>query len=101
MTKKSYSPLIGRVTENDPVARFTVGLKQSTRVDLALYQAFYKEATGDAIERGQLIEELLKAVISKDGQFSAWKKENPAVVKTATEEAAAASKSDKDTSASQ
>lgn len=97
MTKKTYSPLIGRVTENDPVARFTVGLKQSTRIDLALYQAFYKEATGDAIERGQLIEELLKAVVSKDTQFGAWKKENPTAVKAATEEASAASKSDKDT----
>lgn len=92
MSKKTYTPSIGRVTENDPVFRFSIGLKQSTRAELGAYAAFYKDAVGDDIERGRLIEELLKQAL-KDSGFAAWKKDYPEKVKAALDEAISASQS--------
>lgn len=76
-------PLIGRVTENDPVERSTISLKLSTRKELEAYRVFYEDAMGDEIVRQKLIEEFVKMALGKDTGFAAWKKANPAKVRAA------------------
>jgi hypothetical protein len=78
--KKAYTPLIGKVTENDPLVRLTLSMKTSQMGELLAWMAFYKDATGDAIERPHAVTELLKFAIGQDKSFNAWKKDNPTLV---------------------
>jgi len=90
-TKTNAMPLIGRVTENDPIDRFSIGLKLSTRTDLEAYREYYSQATGDDIDRTKLIEELLRAAMRADNGFKTWKAEFKAEVAAISKRLAAES----------
>jgi hypothetical protein len=58
-----------KVTSIDPIARFSVSLKQSTAKLLEEYQAAYKKTYGEDIERSHLIEEILREYMQADKAF--------------------------------
>lgn len=60
---------IKKVTQNDPVERLAVSVRQSVMKTLEAYRDFYKQTYGEEIERSQLVEQILREFMASDKDF--------------------------------
>jgi hypothetical protein len=76
-----------KFTVIDPATRVAFSLKQSTRRQVEEYRLFYTTLYGHAVERGELIEQLLREWFEQDADFAKFAKsltpEQRAAVETA------------------
>lgn len=72
-------PALKQFTVVDPTERINVALKLSTRTSIEQYRLFYTASYGHGVERGELIEEVLRAFFDNDADFQRFiKKMTPA-----------------------
>jgi len=60
---------LGRVTNNDPIKRLSLGMHVSMISQLEQYQKFYQGTYGDEITPGHLVESILKKFFESDREF--------------------------------
>ena len=58
-----------KVTQNDPVERLAVSVKNSTMQMLDAYRAHYQATYGEEIEKSHLVEEMLREFMQTDKDF--------------------------------
>ncbi|VXC90292.1 conserved hypothetical protein [Burkholderia sp. 8Y] len=72
-------PALRQFTVVDPNERINIALKLSTRTSIEQYRLFYTAAYGHGVERGELVEEVLRAFFENDADFQRFiKKMTPA-----------------------
>jgi hypothetical protein len=59
-----------KVTQNDPVERLAVSVKQSTVKMIEDYRAHYKATYGEEIEKSHLVEEIIRDFILSDRDYA-------------------------------
>lgn len=53
--------------------RLTIALQETTLDTLKEYAAYYESSYGSTITQGSLVDELIAAVVAKDGDFRKWR----------------------------
>jgi hypothetical protein len=59
-----------RIVKNEPMVRLTASIKASTLALLESYQAYYRGAYGEEVERSALVDEILREFINSDKDFA-------------------------------
>lgn len=67
-------PALKQFTVVDPTDRINLSLKLSTRTAIEQYRLFYAQAYGHPVEKGELIEEVLRSFFDADGDFAKFTK---------------------------
>lgn len=80
-------PALKQFTIVDPTERINVALKLSTRATIEQYRLFYTASYGHGVERGELLEEVLRAFFDADADFQRYVKRMTAVDKAAVDKA--------------
>lgn len=76
-----------KFTTVDPTARLNFSLKLTTRRAVEEYRLFYQSSFGHAVERGELVEQLIVAFVEQDPQFAKFRTSMSAEQKSAVETA--------------
>lgn len=76
-----------KFTTVDPSQRIAVSLKQSTRRSIEEYRLFYTSLYGHPVERGELVEQLLREWFEQDADFAKFSKALTAEQRAAVETA--------------
>jgi hypothetical protein len=63
-----------KFTTVDPTARLNFSLRLSTRRAVEEYRQFYQANYGHAVERGELVEQLIVAFIEQDAEFAKFRR---------------------------
>ena len=71
---KGNTVKLKKVTSNDSNVRLTVTFKESTLKMVKQYQDYYAATYGDDIGQAQMIEEVVRALISMDKDFAVYVK---------------------------
>lgn len=67
-------PTLKKFTVVDPAERVNLSLKLSTRTCIEQYRVFYANAYSSPVERGELVEEILKSFFDEDADFQKFTK---------------------------
>lgn len=67
-------PALKQFTVVDPTDRLNISLKLSTRTAIEQYRLFYAQAYGHPVEKGELIEEVLRSFFEADSEFGKFTK---------------------------
>jgi hypothetical protein len=67
-------PTLKKFTVVDPAERVNLSLKLSTRTCIEQYRVFYATAYSSPVERGELVEEILKSFFDEDADFQRFTK---------------------------
>ena len=62
-------PALKKFTVVDPTDRLNISLKLSTRTAIEQYRVFYQNAYETPVERGELMEEVLRSFFEADADF--------------------------------
>jgi len=80
-------PALRQFTVVDPTERINVALKLSTRTCIEQYRLFYTASYGHGVERGELLEEVLRAFFDGDADFQKYVKKMTGAEKAAVDKA--------------
>lgn len=65
--------MLVKKVESDPVKQLSVSIHESTHKLIDAYMTMYEEVYGEAIQKGALVDELLKHLLTKqDKDFVKW-----------------------------
>jgi hypothetical protein len=80
-------PALKQFTVIDPTDRINLSLKLSTRTAIEQYRLFYAQAYGHPVEKGELIEEILRSFFDADADFAKFTKRITPADKAAVDKA--------------
>ncbi|NPT58128.1 hypothetical protein [Paraburkholderia elongata] len=80
-------PALKQFTVVDPTDRLNIGLKLSTRTAIEQYRLFYTQSYGHPVERGELMEEVLRSFFDNDADFQKYVKRMSTADKAAVDKA--------------
>ncbi|MFM0378435.1 hypothetical protein PQQ72_15610 [Paraburkholderia strydomiana] len=80
-------PALKKFTVIDPTDRLNVSLKLSTRTSIEQYRVFYQQSYETPVERGELIEEVLRSFFEADSDFLKFLKRMTSADKAAVDKA--------------
>lgn len=80
-------PALKQFTVIDPTDRINVGLKLTTRTAIEQYRLFYTASYGHPVERGELMEEILRSFFDNDADFQKFIKRMTVADKAAVDKA--------------
>ncbi|MEX3930046.1 hypothetical protein AB4Y36_39670 [Paraburkholderia sp. BR10936] len=80
-------PALKQFTTIDPTDRINVNLKLTTRTAIEQYRLFYTASYGHPVERGELIEEVLRSFFENDADFQKYAKRMSAEDKASVDKA--------------
>ncbi|SEC00809.1 Protein of unknown function [Burkholderia sp. WP9] len=80
-------PALKQFTVIDPTDRLNISLKLSTRTAIEQYRLFYAQAYGHPVDKGELIEEVLRSFFEADGDFAKFTKRLTSADKSAVDKA--------------
>ncbi|WP_153135363.1 DUF2274 domain-containing protein [Paraburkholderia agricolaris] len=80
-------PTLKQFTVIDPTDRINLSLKLSTRTAIEQYRLFYAQAYGHPVEKGELIEEILRSFFDADADFAKFTKRITPADKAAVDKA--------------
>ena len=80
-------PALKQFTVVDPTDRLNISLKLSTRTLIEQYRLFYTASYGHGVERGELMEEVLRSFFENDADFQKYIKKMTAADRAAVDKA--------------